>query len=41
MKRFVPLMLALALIIIGICLDQHTDVFNKAVRVCTECIGLG
>ena len=33
--------LAITLIIVGICNGGMTDVFNKAVRICTQCIGLG
>ncbi len=32
---------AVTLIIVGICNGGMTDVFNKAVRICTQCIGLG
>lgn len=36
-------LLAIGLILIaaGLILGQNTDVFEKAVRICTECIGLG
>lgn len=35
------LVAALALITLGICNGSMQDVLEKAVRICTECIGLG
>lgn len=32
---------ALALTVAGIALGQHQEVFQKAVRICLECIGIG
>ncbi len=32
---------AIVLIVVGICNGGMADVFNKAVRICTQCIGLG
>ena len=35
------IVLAVALIIAGICNGSARDVFGKAVKICTECVGLG
>ena len=35
------LALALALIVAGVCNGSAGDVFGKAVKICTECVGLG
>ena len=35
------LIVAIAFIVIGIITGQHTDVMNKAIRICLECIGIG
>lgn len=32
---------ACVLVIIGVCTGDFTDVLQKAIRICTECIGLG
>ena len=37
----VVLALALALIAAGVCNGSAGDVFGKAVKICTECVGLG
>ena len=45
MKRYLPAVIlitaAVLLIVIGILLQQHESVLNKAVRICMECVGLG
>ena len=43
-KKIVRLVLigaACALIVIGLTQDGFYDVLQKAIRICTECIGLG
>lgn len=35
------LMLAIALIVIGICDSQFSQVLAKASKVCLECVGIG
>lgn len=40
-KRFFLLVLALALIVVGVVNGGMRDVWVKAVNICTECIGLG
>ncbi len=32
---------AVAMIIFGVFREEATDVFNKAIRICLECIGIG
>ena len=39
--RLVITMLALALIVLGLANGQARDVLNKAINICTECLGLG
>ncbi len=39
--RFVLVGVACALIVIGLTQDGFYDVLQKAIRICTECIGLG
>ncbi len=39
--RLVIAMLALALIVLGLANGQARDVLNKAINICTECLGLG
>ena len=39
--RIALLVLALALIAAGVLNGGARDVFNKAIRICTECVGLG
>ena len=39
--RIGAFLIAAAFIAIGIIGSQHTDVFQKAVRICLECIGIG
>ena len=39
--RIALLVLALALIAAGVCNGSARDVFGKAVKICTECVGLG
>lgn len=39
--RCVVFTLAVALIVLGIFNDGIADVYGKAIRICTECIGLG
>ena len=39
--RFVLVGIACALIVIGLTQDGFYDVLQKAIRICTECIGLG
>lgn len=45
MKKYLSavllILLAVLLIVIGIVLHQPESVFNKAVRICMECVGLG
>lgn len=38
---FLILAAGIVLIVVGVLLGQPEDVFNKAVRVCLECIGVG
>lgn len=33
--------LALIMVVVGIYRNEVTDVFNKAIRICLECIGIG
>ena len=35
------ILLSVFLIIIGLMKYQNTDVLNKAIRICLECIGIG
>lgn len=35
------LLLAAIFLIGGLLLGQHTEVWNKAIRICLECIGIG
>lgn len=37
----VVIVIAIAMIVLGIFRDEVTDVFNKAIRICLECIGIG
>ena len=39
--RLVLALLALVLIIVGLVKGQARDVLNKAINICTECLGLG
>jgi hypothetical protein len=39
--RFILVGIACALIVIGLTQDGFYDVLQKAIRICTECIGLG
>lgn len=39
--RYGGLGLALALIGMGLSRQEHTEVLQKAVRICLECIGIG
>ena len=39
--RLVLALLALVLIIVGLAKGQARDVLNKAINICTECLGLG
>ena len=39
--RLVIALLALTLIILGLANGQAKDVLNKAINICTECLGLG
>ncbi len=39
--RLVIAMLALALIVLGLANGQARGVLNKAINICTECLGLG
>ena len=32
---------AAAMIVLGVFREEVTDVFNKAIRICLECIGIG
>lgn len=45
MKRYLPAILliivAAALIVVGVYMHQPESVLHKAVRICMECIGLG
>lgn len=44
MRRYIPaaiLIVAVILIITGVLAGQHTDVLNKAAKVCMECVGIG
>ena len=39
--RIVILIIAVVLIIMGVCNDGMDDVLAKGASICTECIGLG
>ena len=39
--RMIILILGAAMVIIGLLGGEFTVVFNKAVRICLECIGIG
>lgn len=39
--RKIFLIAAVVLLLLGISQNGHTDVRNKAVRICYECIGIG
>jgi hypothetical protein len=39
--RLVIALLALTLIVLGLANGQAKDVLNKAINICTECLGLG
>lgn len=39
--RWVCLAVAVALIVLGVINGGHKDVLDKAIKICTECIGLG
>ena len=41
MKKLLALMLAVMMIVAGTFNGSARDVFGKAVKICTECIGLG
>lgn len=45
MRRNLPaillIVLAAALVVVGILMKQPESVLHKAVRICMECIGLG
>ena len=45
MRKDLPAVLIIAcaavLITVGVIAGQHTEVLNKAVRVCMECVGIG
>lgn len=38
---FLLLLLGVGLITVGIINGEYADVFQKAVRICLECIGIG
>ena len=43
-RRFLGLVVivaAVTMIVFGIFREEVTDVFNKAIRICLECIGIG
>jgi hypothetical protein len=35
------IVIAIAMVVLGVFRDEVTDVFNKAIRICLECIGIG
>lgn len=37
----VVIIIAAAMVVLGIFRDEVIDVFNKAIRICLECIGIG
>ena len=37
----VVIILAAAMIMLGVFREEVVDVFNKAIRICLECIGIG
>ena len=39
--RTVLLLVAVALLVLGVFNGSARDVFGKAVKICTECVGLG
>ncbi|MBO4636665.1 MAG: thioredoxin [Clostridiales bacterium] len=45
MRKNIPALIliaaGIAAVAAGICLDQHTDVLAKAIRICMECVGIG
>ncbi len=38
---YVLLVISSVLIIVGVLKGEHTDVFQKAIKICLECIGIG
>ena len=41
MVSVILLAVSIIFIAIGISQGQHTDVMNKAIRICLECVGIG
>ncbi len=43
-KKYVSIaviVIAVVMVVLGIFRNEITDVFNKAIRICLECIGIG
>ncbi|HRX41998.1 MAG TPA: CD1871A family CXXC motif-containing protein [Clostridia bacterium] len=38
---FILIAIAVAMVVYGIFRSEVLDVFNKAIRICLECIGIG
>lgn len=39
--KYIILLLSIASIVIGIIGGEHNIIYNKAIRICLECIGIG
>ncbi len=39
--RIFILIFALSMIVVGVVMGEHLSVFQKSIRICLECIGIG
>lgn len=39
--KYVILLTSIIFIIIGVNAGEHNTIYNKAIRICLECIGIG